>query len=1357
MRPSVCIVIASLVVALDPSRAHAQDDTRFIHRFWGVEDGLPVNAVRDLAQDERGFLWLATVEGLVRFDGQEFTVFNAGNSDGFPNNRLLRVAAVSGGQLLIELEGTGLFVRQPDGSFGPLLVGGEVINGWIKRFERGVRSSGPNVVVDVHQGGWYPGQKPRWLAFSESGVTNIEGPAEMRLPEAPGVEVTVWIRDGRLAVTKDNIRGYIDWTEGEARPLRGVDGRFLAGGPIYEHPEGVVWHLEPDGALYRLSGSRFERVSMDLPTWFLELEGGWNCFAREPGGAFVIGRARDGLWRYHDGKITRLSALRAGGCHEFVDSRGILWMATGTTLVRNGTVLDEGTNFTRLIEDANGTVWASSEKGLHAYIPSEVRMHTGIGDDNVYTIIEDQHGRMWTSSWGLVTDWVFTDGAWREVPGSDGHPVGMAARDGRLFLDSHWTRTVPHRLPRPDEWQRVPYNHRGGPVRAIFEDSLGRIWLAAPGRDLWVIEGTGSSLVHQGAQFRTVAESEPGVVWLGSEKRGIARHKDGAFTFYGHEQGLGSNTIRWILTDPDVPDRLWVATEDNGLNRVDLDRDTADPVGIVHFTEREGLFRNGLHAVLQDDFGRLWMNTNYGVFWVWKDELNAVADGLRARVEPVVYTDREGLANREGNGGYSSAGLKSSDGHIWFPTQGGLAEFDPARISERPPPRAAILGMSANGSVAGPTLAPDERDFSIRFTAPDFTAPERLRFEYRLLGYDHEWRVTPAREVSFTNLDPGAYTFEVRARAHADAAPVAARVITILPFWYETLAFRLFMVLAAVGLVFGAGRLVSRQARERERRLNAQVAERTLDLRREKELTERQAAELRELNMAKSRFFANVSHEFRTPLTLIIGPLRQLLAREGHPDRESLELMQRNADRLLGMVNRILELARLESKTLPYEPECIDLSAHVRQTALGMTALAEREGLTLIVGAAPPLFALFDRGLMERIVTNLVSNAVKFTDRGGHVFVNVRSAGEHALIEVRDTGIGIAADKLPLIFDRFYQADPTSTRRYQGTGIGLSLVKELAELHGGHVSVESREGHGSTFLVRMPLVPDQLDGARQTITPDVRGDGPVSTTADLGADPSPAPGEEDRPTALLVDDNEDIRTFMRSALQATYAVVEAVDGRDALDHVERGLLPDVIVCDVMMPRMDGMELHRALQATPDTEGLPFIFLTALADDEHRLEGARSGADRYLTKPLDPALLLAEMAGVLESRRRLVDRLRGAMQVSAEPEAPFGPFERKVRAVVEERLADADLTSEDLAAQVGLSYSQLHRKLKAEADVTPTELVRRVRLEHAVALLEREDCTISEAAYAVGFNSLSYFNRCFKAVYGTSPSAFRQQA
>jgi DNA-binding response OmpR family regulator/nitrogen-specific signal transduction histidine kinase len=536
-----------------------------------------------------------------------------------------------------------------------------------------------------------------------------------------------------------------------------------------------------------------------------------------------------------------------------------------------------------------------------------------------------------------------------------------------------------------------------------------------------------------------------------------------------------------------------------------------------------------------------------------------------------------------------------------------------------------------------------------------------------------------------------------------------------------------------------------------------------------------QAAKLAALNQLRSQLFANLSHEFRTPLTLILGPLRSLLdGRHGQLSgdvREQAALMHRNGQRLQRLIDQILDLTRLQAGAVTLNRRVHDAVAFTRGVTQAFTPLAERRGIALhFSGPLTAIAAVFDAEQMEKPLLNLLSNSLKFTERGGEVVVSVRALPDDRGVEiaVRDTGVGIAPEQLPSVFERFYQSDSSASRRYEGTGIGLALARELVALHGGSIRAESEVGRGSTFTIVIPLGTAAGDappiGAGPTLVGEMRVDAagldlttpPPGTPTDpaaLGAEAAP-----DRTTVLVIDDNADVRGYVRSVLGATYRVIEAADG-DAGLETARVALPDLIVADVMMPGLDGLVLARALKDNAMTDAIPVVLLTARAATEDQVAGFETGADAYLVKPFEPAVLEACIASLLAQRRRLRERFRGGAPLPAPAPAivALSALELKLRPLVETRLTDPELGPEQLAAAAGLSYHQLYRALREELETTPSRFIRGVRVECARALLERGAGSVTEVAYSVGFESLSYFSRAYRERFGAAPSAHSRSA
>lgn len=554
-------------------------------------------------------------------------------------------------------------------------------------------------------------------------------------------------------------------------------------------------------------------------------------------------------------------------------------------------------------------------------------------------------------------------------------------------------------------------------------------------------------------------------------------------------------------------------------------------------------------------------------------------------------------------------------------------------------------------------------------------------------------------------------------------------------------------------------------------RMTASLREHTENL---EGLVDERTAELARLDADKSRLFANVSHEFRTPLTLTIGPLEDLrdgLHGELPPDaRRPVGLAIRNARRLLGLVEQLLDVAKLDAGALRLSTARVDLGTVVGRTAEAFFPLAERLGVGLSVDApAAPIAVDLDVDAFDKVVANLLSNAFKFTPRGGAVRVEVTAAEPMARVAVSDTGPGIPPEDVPHVFDRFYRADESHNARAPGTGIGLSLAREVVELHGGSIRVESAVGAGSRFVVSLPrAVGVGLAGGDGQARPASAAAGVLLSDWGNGDEPEqpeePAP-DADVTTILVVDDHPEIRSYVGRHLgaardgRAPYRIVEATDGAEGLE-LARALLPDLVVSDVMMPRVDGVELCRALKADPATDFLPVVLLTAKAGEEATLTGLGVGADDYVTKPFNVRELAARVDNLIDGRRKLRERLADAPA----PPTPLpdgldgetAAFLRAVQAAVEDGLADEDFGVDALAEAVGVSRSVLYRRFEP-LDETPNRYLRNARLARADRLLRQRAGGVGEVAYAVGFKSVAHFSRAFREVHGVPPSAVVEAA
>ncbi|HXW97423.1 MAG TPA: two-component regulator propeller domain-containing protein, partial [Gemmatimonadales bacterium] len=1064
--------------ARDPSAL----SSGWVRESWSIADGLPVNSINSLLQSRTGYLWAATFDGLVRFDGVRFTVYNSANSPGLPSDRIMTLVETPDSALWMNTEQLYL-VRFVRGHFTHIdesrgLVGGvrtiyvdpsgELFIGT----EHGLgRMEGDRFVAlapDVIRGRVLSIVRRRdgslWVATETDGVFRIVDGSAQRVPVAPGF---------------------------------GADSAFS----VYEDPDERLWIGASRGVWEIPKGSL-----TGLPTAGPH-PGGVTRFVYLPATGAVLGYSLAGVFRFDpDHRVVAIDART----HQFtlaaplhVQGNDSVWHAIDRDLVLNGRrvyTLDPGSErttgrITDLLFDREGGIWLATDgMGLHrlrrslftAYSASE-----GLGARNAYVVARDTTDALWIGS--------LLQGLSRISP------------DRRTI--QNFTPTLDNRHAQTtsilEDGSRVliasPHDVRSCTVVGMHCTSAAAPYFSWPGvyalyrtKDGRVLAGTKTQVVERRdggwapmtewpgrAPARAFAETPDGALWVGTNGGGVVRCLAGQCRTLTTSEGLPTDIIRSLYVDADG--WLWIGTEGRGLARLDPRRwPAADqqyvPV-ITSYATSDGLYDPVVHVILEDGAGRLWMNSNRGIFWVRRDELNAFADHRITRIHSTAYTERDGLRNREGNGGFQPAGAKTSDGRLWFPTQDGIVGVDPSRVTQgREPPPVTVEQITSHGRVleadtSQVTVSPAERDLEITYTALTFVEPGNVRFRYRLDPYDANWVDAGNRRTAFyTRVPPGHYTFRVAASQDGDrwTPAVATLQLSVAPLFRETVIAKLLLGLAIVLLGALAYQWRVRSLREREGELTALVETRTAALQRNEKQLATQNAKLEQLNQMRSRLFANLSHEFRTPLTLILGPLKSLLdGRHGalSPEaREQGDLMLRNTQRLLRLINQILDLARLQAGSVTINRQPLELVGFVRSATQAFAPLAERNGITLIFRSALRGLAVrADAEQLEKVLLNLLSNSVKFTESGGIIDVSVGQESGSATVNVRDSGVGISAADLPHVFERFYQADSTATRRYEGTGIGLALVKELVELHGGEIGVVSTPGQGTTFTVRLPL------------------------------------------------------------------------------------------------------------------------------------------------------------------------------------------------------------------------------------------------------------------------------------------------
>jgi len=1375
-----CATGTAAAQAPHPHAATLAEASGLVHEVWTIEDGLPLSHLNGVIQPQDGYLWLASFDGLIRFDGVRFSVFNTATNPELPSNRFVSIVEGPGGDVWAGAEFDRV-VRWRDGDFEVYGLDeertGTAINA-IQFDSEGTLWVRTNRGIYVMRNG----------RLQRIGDESLHRPVVALLLDSEGA---VWVgTDGA---------GALRWQDGEARqviahpegPLASFASSFLeaANGTVYIGTGTAVLAYR-QGSVERLTPPGFDEIFVR------------SLQALGTDSVLVI--AGQGLFILHDGELREyrpdIRISRSGPVPFLQTPRGDRWLAIDERLYHDEQLAFEGRfPIASITFDHEGSLWIAAD-GLHRLKPALFRVY-GPREGalaNIYPIFEDSRGRIWLGS--LAGGIAIYEGGRFRVPREQ--PVNLPQsiledRDGRMWIGGINYGGCVLEAFRCE--RRIPFLI-GHTVKAIHQDRRGTMWF---GTDRGLYKDSAGVVQHFTSQnalahdfVRVIHEARDGSLWFGTNGGGVTRYRDGSFETLTAADGLSSDLVRAIHEDEGGV--LWIGTEDRGLNRVEPPGVASDrawklsDARVAVIRRRDGLYADGVHAILDDGKGRYWMSSNRGIFWVSRSDLEDFAARRTSRIHSISYTERDGLRNREANGGVQSPAIVASDGRLWFAMQAGAAVVDPAAIhrtnlpipvriervrSEGAPP--IHVGPGGSRQVE---LAANQRDFEIAYTALSFLAPDNLRFQYQLEGFQHAWVEAGNRRTAFfTNVPPGSYTFRVQAASAAgvwydEDSPLE---LTVAPFFYETIWFRALAIvgLALVGFVGLRARELSHRRRARE--LSRLVAERTATV-------EAQSERLRELDEAKSRFFANISHEFRTPLTLMIGPLEDLRAGmhgsvPPEADRE-VSLALRNARRLLNLVNQLLDIARLEANRVEIRAERHELIAFLRGLLLAFSPMAERKRIE--VRFDEPLGSCevyFDPDLLEKVFANLVGNALKYTPEGGAIRVSVRATVPvpghpdfsempegYVTVQVKDSGPGIARADLPHVFDRFYRAHGTD-ESHGGTGLGLSLARELVELHGGRIEVESEEGFGATFTVTLPLGRAHLDASQLAevataetayeFSPPQKNEDANERPGEKSEDAGPESDviqEIDAPTVLLIDDNAELRGYVAKHLHAaSYHVVPADTGQEGW-QLARKVVPDCIVSDIMMPGLDGHALCRALKSDPELDFVPIILLTAKAGREHKLEGLSEGADDYLTKPFDVDELVARIGNLIASRQRLRERFQGRVELHPAPvDAPSRDeaFLERVRQVLEAHLADSDFNVDALADAVSQSRSQLYRRLRELLGQSPSELIQGFRLERGADLLAARAGTVSEIAYGVGFKSVSHFCRRFRARHGMSPSTY----
>lgn len=1325
----------------------AQKQTRY--ERLSTASGLSQSSVYKIIQDKKGFLWFATGDGLNRYDGHNFKIYRNDPSDPktLSGSEIFTVAEDDLGNLWVGTRNSGLNKI-------------ELSTGKITRFTKG----------------------PVGQDLSNANIPSILNLGKGKMGVAVlGIGYLVYdIRTNQL------IKGESEWQNPYVKEVA----------RLFKHSSGTIWMGTRTGYLLsQLNAHSFIPYQFGANTYRV------RAIFETNNGDILVGTDGRGIYRFTPKtqlfKVVFYQASDPLSRQNIVtslakDALHNIWIGTDNGVYKlNGEDFKNYTNIPSnpdpelglssnsimsLFTDANQNTWVGTwEAGLNIsffqkprfavlrYKPNTLQ---GLLSNKVSTLLADGDKGIWVGSnvglsyfnhkSGQVTHYLKSastnklnstetyDVNFIHSSGDGGVWVGLWGKGINLFTKEHQLKDFPFK-PGARE---ANFN-----TMAVFESEflLGTAGMGIvsfnPVTKLYRIPfqelGKSTFLNKSIAAINVLNGTE---IWIGTVGFGlyvfdIVTHKMRHYVKSNDAGALSYNHVNKIYQDRQ--NRIWVMTQGGGLNQY-----LGPDKGFKVFTVNDGLGSNSLRGLVEDAKGDLWFSTNGGI-----SKMDAKT------LKFVNFEEADGLQGKEF---MTSAAAKNSQNWLFFGGVNGLnyLKSDSLRMRLDVPPvyftKLKIFNKDVEaGEENSPltvdilstkhlVLQPDQTVFSLDFVALEYQRPKNNRYAYYLEGFEKDWNlVGTQRTVTYTNLSPGDYTFKVKA-SNSDGVwaekPYELK-ITVLPPWYKTWWAYVLYLVALGALIYG----FIREVRVRE-------AFRT-DLR----LKEIEKERIQELEQVKTHFFTNISHELRTPLTLITSPLEKYFISNASLNKDQktkINSIYQNAQKLLRLINQLLDLSKIESGNVEPVVEKHDLVKQLNSIKQSFDAYAQQKQIKLKWEApVDSLFVYYDADIIEKCVTNLLSNAFKFTPEEGIIGLRLelhktyqgdQETISKVTIHVMDTGKGISAEHIQHIFDRFYQIPETVDR--MGTGVGLSLCKELMEVHRGTIEVSSDLGAGSDFKIQFPV-------SREAFEPNWVRTGSLPVVKELIGQ-EVVSIQQEKQILLIVEDHEEMRAFIREIFEKSFQVIEADKGENGLE-MALTYLPDVVITDWMMPGMSGVGLCKEIRKNSKTSHIPVVILTSKSSQESQIEGMQSGADDFISKPFHADILELRVAKLLEAKERMRKSWQDSVMNQDLQQSPVfeDEFLSKATQVVIEHLDEADFDVDQLEKAMDMSKMQLYRKLKMLTSLAGNEFIRSIRLQQARILLEKGTLNVSEVAYQVGFNDPAYFTRAFKKQYGFAPKTF----
>ncbi|MEL7117822.1 MAG: two-component regulator propeller domain-containing protein [Bacteroidota bacterium] len=1395
---------------------------RLSFEYIGGNKGLSENIVNDIVQDEKGFIWIATNDGLNRYDGYSMQHFRYDPSDyqSLSSNVLECLYVDMAGMLWIGTSEGGLnkydptnntftrFTNDPEDKFS-------ISQGMVDDITEDIDG---NIWVHIRDRGIdrlsYQSGKPEFIHYNTNrlggnyhGILKSNYSLQIEKSQSGGIWVTSEKGLQKLFEDRDEAENFEDWNAYASQPIKGIK----------ESIDDQLWIIYESGLIVKAfvgqesqSSSmgfevknRFEAGFVGDVSLSLDKEG--NLWFGSQSGLHRVGS--DGVLEYNSMQGSTSNLPTDQILATFIDRNNILWLGTynhgalnydfssQSVYQLNDLAVDDELQkhpFFRhavhsFCEDRFGALWIGTEGGgimrIHdghaAFAFKDQSKKTAIDlisqqgidfsdillDDKVLTLFSDSRNRIW----------IGTQKGLSKVEIKDTYHNDRPLRRSDLEVETYSTL---------NELSKV---QGSGSVFVIKEDPSGSIWISCWGGGLQrynETENTFERFSHDPSQKGTISHNtvravlfEPdGSAWVGTAGGGLNRmiFPEGPFEtpFFipftnnpNDPESISGNYISNLVKDRNGD--LWIGTFGGGLNRLSLSGDFLDNASFQHFTSPDQLPNNTIKAIQIDENDKLWATTNRELF---------ILDTKSRTIDLILENEDFKLDEFKDNASYAF-----ENGYMLWGGIGGLVLFDPKEFElESGPIKTCLTSLSIDNQQVIPAkngiiessiqytdqigLNYDQNTIELAFAGMYMSNTNRNKYKYYLEGYDDEWTVTSRNYANYTKVHHGTYVFSVMSSRDGIIWNGEARRLLIKinpPFWESTFAFILYGALVVM-LGYLLYRLVVFRVELKSKMKIEQIKHE------QKELT---------YNL-KLEFFTNISHELRTPLTLISNPIEKLVSDtnlESGVRQKLHHIIQRNAIRLNQLINQLLDFRKMESGAMRLSLTRGDIIPFIYEIFKAFEGIADRKLIKYRFNCSEnTLECLYDNDKIEKILSNLLTNAMKFTPSGGTVLVNLSSekrgsnrfkkkTDDFLKIEISDDGIGIPVKDHVKIFERFYQNKDAETDKAMGAGIGLAYTYNLIKLHNGDIQVDSSPGNGTKFTIYLPMdkhayKEEEITNSVPTETTDylkneIKGLTNIITEQPLTSITTAS--KKKLHTLLLVEDNYQMLYYLENELFQDYNIITAVDGAKGVEIAKENI-PDLIVADLMMPEMDGYEMCKVLKTEETTCHIPIVILTARVGIESEKKGLESGADEYLNKPFDIELLKLRIRNLLQTKTKLFEQFRhnsDQVEFRKAKNTNEKEFIQDLTKIIKENLDKNEFDIETLGQLMGYSRSALYKKIKAITDMSTTEYIRYVRLSEATKLLKENKYTISQVTYLVGFSDPKYFRNCFKKVYGKLPSEY----